>query len=597
MITRISTFSFSALLFIVTACNILKSEDQQQAVLNFLGTFQTKLQAPQEEINALFDARQSPEVISGVVSILQNKEHEYINCTAAFAQASVVEEEEGIKVIIPASFDSKGIEETFHENANLTLWLKPSKNSFVISKVEGEEFYKAFASIKSNMEWRVERKREEVRREPIYARARELEQQFDSVVWFTTYQEKNYYYVVSGAWVNYFMRYDENPQTPSYQMGLVNEAGEIIIPLEYELIGTIGFDQPNIVEVKKNGKSGWFDIEARKALGETSYDIIIPYRNTDVKAIVKTDTTFGWLTDTFEYKKGFPSAEAKKWVKSFSFLPTSLRIHHESTAMCEIPRLDDTGYGIVMPPSYLVKNGIFKEIVGGITTTPVPINGWTEYVETNGTRVQNITEKINAVITSITEHYLEGREEFYTENRLTFVNEASDTLAIASIPTDSVIHMKRIGNVLEIKSPAPYYWFEGGMYEDYNLPMYTYFMLGDEFSVKPLRTVRTFASTEFVKLDSSYLMGSFSHWNRNTDEEEQTDFLSVATIEYMRNEILAFYGFKFSDPSVADHFVGFSWYSVKHENMESLEADLTEIDKHNLAFLEKILVLLKTKAV
>lgn len=596
MITRLSSFCIIALVFVSGACHILKNEDQHQAVLNFLGTFQTKLQAPQEEIKALFDARQSPEVIEDVVHILQNKEHEYINCSAAFAQATIVDDESGLRVIIPTSFDSKGIDETYHETSNLTLWLKQLNDSFVITKVEGEEFYKAFASIKSSMEWRVERKREEVRREPIYARAKELEQQYDSVIWFTTYEDKNYYYVVSGNWVNYFMRYDENPTTPTYQMGLINEAGEVVIPIEYQLIGTIGFDQPNIVEVKKDGKSGWYDIEKKQPLGEPVYDVLIPYAAPNVKAIVKSDTAFGWLTDTYEYQKGFPSTEVKKWVKSFSFLPASLRIHHDSKAMCEIPRMDDTGYGIVMPPSYLVKHGIFKEIVGGITTTPMPINGWTEYVETNGTRVQTITDKINAVITSITEHYLEGREEFYTENRLTFVNQANDTLAIASIPTDSVMHMKRIGNVLEIKSPAPYYWFEGGMYEDYNLPMYTYFQLGEDFSVKPLRTVRTFASTEFVKLDSSYLMGSFNHYNKNTETEESTDFLSVGTIEYMRNEILAFYGFKFSDPQVADHFVGFNWYHAKHETMESLQADLSEIDRHNLEFLEKILVLMKTKA-
>lgn len=596
MITRVCTLGILVLAGL-GACNILKKETPQQAVVNFLSALQSKLQSPQEDVNALFDARQSPEIIQGVVRILQNKEHEYIACTAAFAQATVVEEDAGLKVIVPTSFDSKGIEETYHETADLTLWLKPLKNSFVITKVEGEAFYQAFATIKANMEWRVERKREEVRREPIYARANELEQQYDSVVWFTTYKGKNYFYVISGSWVNYFMRYDESPPLPAHKMGLVTEAGEVIIPIDYELIGTLGFDNPHVVEVKKDGKWGWFNIQTRKPLGEPVYDMVIPFSSAGVAAIVKRDTTFGWLTEAYEYKNGFPSAEAKAFIKTFAYLPSALRIHYNSQALCEIPRSESTGYGIVMPPSYLVKNGIFKEIVGGITTTPVPINGWTEYVETNGTRVEHISDKINAVITSITEHYMEGREDFYTENRLTFVNERYDTLASASIPTDSVMHMKRIGDVLEIKSPAPYYWFEGGMYEDYNLPMYTYFQLNEDFSVKPLKTVRTFASTEFVKLDSSYLMGSFSHWNRQTEQEEKTDFLSVATIEYMRNEILAFYGFTFSDPAVAEHFVGFNWYQQKHENMESLEADLTDIDRHNLAFLEKILVLLKTKAV
>jgi hypothetical protein len=60
------------------------------------------------------------------------------------------------------------------------------------------------------MEWEVDRKREIVKREPIYALAKTIGQQFDSVIWYAPYEGKTYFYVVQGTWDNYFLRYDDN---------------------------------------------------------------------------------------------------------------------------------------------------------------------------------------------------------------------------------------------------------------------------------------------------------------------------------------------------------------------------------------------------
>ncbi len=42
-------------------------------------------------------------------------------------------------------------------------------------------------------------------------------------------------------------------------MGLVDETGTVVIPVEYKLIGTPGFAKPQMIEVTKNGKVGYFN--------------------------------------------------------------------------------------------------------------------------------------------------------------------------------------------------------------------------------------------------------------------------------------------------------------------------------------------------
>jgi hypothetical protein len=283
--------AIGTLLLFTVACSILKKEDPEKEITAFLTTFQNTLNQPDETVLDLFDARQSKESILSVVKILQNKEHEFILCTALYNQPQISKEETGIKVVIPVSFTPQNIEEEFNEETSITFWLKPGKDSFVISKVEGEEFYNTFARIRSNLEWSVDRVRELKKRELIYTRAAELQQRYDSVIWFASYEKKNYYYVVKGTWTNYF--YDDNPKSENYTMGLVDEAGEVIIPVEYGLIGTLSFDIPGIVEIKKEGKAGYFNLDTRQLVIPPAYDMIIPYTQDNAFALVKQDTIYG----------------------------------------------------------------------------------------------------------------------------------------------------------------------------------------------------------------------------------------------------------------------------------------------------------------
>jgi hypothetical protein len=585
-----------AALLVVAACSILKKDDSEAAIRKFLASFQNSLTLPDRDILKQFETKQTSESILSAIRIAQNKEHEFITCTFNYPQAQIVKDAGSIKVVIPATFDSKNLDYEYHEAATLTLWLKAEDDSFVITKLEGDEFYTAFAKIKNEMEWSVDIKKEMQRRQPIYALAKNLQQKFDTVVWYTTYHNKNYFYVVNGAWKNYFTTSNKKPSEPMGKMGLIDEQGNIVVPVDYDLIGTIGFELPNVVEVKKNGKVGYFNIETKQLMIEPGYDFILPYRKEGTFAIVKTDSVYGWLNDQYQYQEGYPSESAQQWITNFSFIPY-IKISGATHALAEIPKDDYAGNGIIVPSAYLVKLGLFDEIISNISPTQVPLNGWTDYVETKGSVLSVVSDNIKAIITTITERYLEGREEFYTHDRLVLVNNRQDTLAVRELYNASAVKFKRLDeSLLEVQyDPKEYYYEDPSSYIG---PEYVYFTLNADFSVTALKSSRSFPQTEFVKLDSSYLTGNFRVYDETKGDFTEVSFLPPATITYMRNEILAHYGYRFSDPNVMDEWKGYEWYKPTYDNESDIQDKLTEIDRYNLAFLEKILNLLKpTKAV
>lgn len=579
---------------VVASCTVLKKEDPNKEVLAFISTFQASLASTDEEILKQFEAKQSQESILSAIRILQNKEHEFIVCTAAFQQSQVSFEDSGIKVVIPANFSSQNIEGDYHGETTLTLWLKPKNNSYVVTVLVGEDFYKTFADIRNGMEWSVEHIRETKKREPIYSKAQTIQQQFDSVIWYASYQDNLYFYVVNSGEQGFTMNYNYPEQSTGYFMGLTDENGALIIPVEYELIGTIAFEMPMAIEVRKGGKYGYFDLESRKLIIQPAYDMIIPYDKENAFAIVKQDSVYGWLDTEYEYHAGFPSEGAESWVKEFDFLPKDMRLKGDSKTFCEVPNKDYAGNGILIPPSYMVKTGLFEKVIGGISTTPVPLNGWTDYVETKGTLLQTVTDRINAVITTITERYIDGREEFYTYNRLMLVDNKQDTLEVGSVYSDGAITFRKVDDtLLEIKyeQDNP----EGSEFDEYNIPVYNYYALGEDVSVTRYKSNRSFPETKYVKLDSSYLVGDFLRWGESG--EEHSDFLSLATITYMRDEILAEYGYRFEDPNAAEQFKYRDWYKPEHDSIDNFKESMTEVDRYNLDFLDKIILMMKTEAV
>lgn len=583
------SFLFVTILFY--SCGALKKEDPEQSVRNFLQQFEQSLGGDEKTILEFFDTQQSRESVLSAISVFKNKETQFIECQLSFSGAVISFETENIKVNIPVTFNSRNSDQQYKEETNLVFWLKPRKESYVITNLGAGPFYETFAKIKNELQWEVQREQAFNEREKYYVTARQLQSKFDSVVWFTTYDKQPYYYVVSGNWNNYFRSYQQGV-SQNIKMGVVDANGKQIIPQEYDLIGTLGFNFSGIAEVRKDNKSGYYDFENGQLIVPAAYDVIIPYGKQNVLCVVKNDQTYGYFNYNHEYREGFPSEEVKNWVDNFLFIPAKLQLKSGVQALCEIPAKEHAGYGIVIPPSYLVRTGIFNDIVGGITTTDFPLEGWTDYLETEGTVSQRISESLLALVTTIRERYLEGREEFYTHNKVVFVGPGHDTLKVDDLPAGGETTIRKIDGLIEVKYLIPEtYYYEQSFWPDV-VPGYSYFEVSDDLKITPLKSRRSFAQTQFVKLDSTYFSGKFTTSKYETVEGEERwvsteiEFLSQQTIKYMRDEILASYGVRIEFPD-NNNFEMFSDVAeVKKEDVEQL---LTETDRHNLAFLESLL--------
>ncbi|HTJ48515.1 MAG TPA: WG repeat-containing protein, partial [Cyclobacteriaceae bacterium] len=374
--------------------------------------------------------------------------------------------------------------------------------------------------------------------------------------------------------------------------------GAVIIPLDYDLVGTPGMIESNVVEVKKDGLVGFYSIEGKQLIAP-EYDWIIPYDENDTYALVKRDTTYGWLTKSYVYNAGFPSKDAEHYIKNYEFLPRQFTLSNDEQSMAEIPTDQYIGYGILMPPTYWTITGIFDEIMPGFTKGENMYTGYREYITADHAFIQTVANNISALITTIKERYLEGREEFYEHNQLTFVNARGETLTTDNLySTGGVVFTKLDNTLLQAKiienngGSEEFDMPENG--EEWNLPIYKYYRLDNDLSIQPLTSNRRFIQTEFTKLDSSYLMGEFTFYNAETQQNDTRTFLSNMTLTEMRDEILASYGYIFKDEEIARQYSYRDWYKPHYENYADFADQLTDIDRHNLAFLERIIGSLDT---
>jgi hypothetical protein len=269
-------------------------------------------------------------------------------------------------------------------------------------------------------------------------------------------------------------------------------------------------------------------------------------------------------------------------VKEFSFVPPNLHIDAASYAVAEIPVEEYAGAGIVVVPSYLTNTGILRPVIYGLSSTEFPINGYTEFVETQGSFVETVSESLSALVVTIRERYLEGREEFYTHNNVVFVGPRQDTIHVEPLYQGGEVSFQRIDSLLELKAEP----LASEIYDGIPIADFRYFIITPQ-GVEPLRSGRQYDQTEFVKLDSSYLSGTFEIYNEQTEQTEQTDFMPAHVVSEMRDEILASYGVKFFYKSSYDRFPSFK--SLPEITREEALTRLTDIDRHNLEFLERVL--------
>jgi hypothetical protein len=585
---RISVLMIIALLSlgVIVSCSILKGKDAEGQVKRYLARFETDLQQSDSLAAEHFRTDHSSWALQSALQVLRNQVESPVSIRAMFSQA-VITINDSILVSVPVTMtaDSVGVASTRLTNLHMTL--QQNDTTFVITRWNGEEFYEAFWSYSNAITSGQTANQIRESRGHFYARALELEETYDSVIWFANTEPVHYYYVVSGTWNNY-----ERPPTDSYRMGLVDESGKQIIPMEFDLIGIPGALGEDLIEVKDAHKFGCYKLSTGQQLIPAEYDWIIPYENV---FLVKQDTVVGWIDAGQAFHAGYPDGAAEAYIRGFKFLPEQITLSNPDATYLEIPSEQYAAVGYTIPASYYTYFGIFDEIEGGYQAEIFNEEADVEYKEARLSFFEKITGTFSALITEARDAYVYSREGFYDHQKITFMNNSGERIQEHDLGWKGELAFRMVDDThLEIKiTPLAEEFSEYDMMEasdvETNLARYVYFAVAGDQEVTPLESTRRYACTEFVKLDSSYLTGDFRLYNTEDRSTTNSTFVSNETLTKMRNEILAGYGYIFQDEEVLNSFKYNDAYNPRYATVADFQEELSEIDRHNLIFFEKIL--------
>ena len=562
---------------------------QEKKVQAFIDEFALSLDGPDSLIVAKFHTNRPEWAIRDAVNILRNKtDRGNVKSKPGFSEAAISFEVDSVRVNIPVLLTDSATATKQRSSFFAMTLVADAQEKYTIVKFDGDSLYQDFFAFSQSLEAENVQQQIAASRGRYYERARELQQNYDSIIWYVPYKEKTYYYTVEGAWDYYKFGQQD---APSYKMGLVDEKGKKILTAIYDLIGTPGMIMDDVVEVRQGNFVGYAQLSSGEEIVPVEYTWIIPYMHDKQFALVRKDSTDGWLDLNYEFHAGFPNAAAEKYVKNFDFLPKKITLKNDIQLFCEIPNAHYAAVGMLVPPSYLTYFGIFDKLEGDFTRELWNEEAGTEYMEAEISFLDKVTESIGAIITRARDSYVYSREGFYDHHKVTFVDARGDSLRTADISGSGELAFRKIDStLLEVKSTLTEddisdYGTDG--VQELNTPTYLYFKR-DAGSLTPLTSARRFPETEFVKLDSSYIKGDFVYYDEKAETTVTRQTLSTATMRLMRNEILAAYGYTFREPADLEQFEYDKTYLPRFDSYAKFVNDMKEIDKHNLMFLEKM---------
>ncbi|HTH56097.1 MAG TPA: YARHG domain-containing protein [Cyclobacteriaceae bacterium] len=581
----ISVFAATILASLI-GCSVSPKNGLDQSAKAFLSEFQKKLEGSNEEILALFLTNQNKNEILKAIEILRNSDTSGIRVLPLFEQATASWVDTFLRVEIPLEMQGNGSE---IQKQKFFMKLFQRDGRYHIGGLEADEMYKQYILIKAENDGALARRMADAK--IYYDKARELQKNCDTIVWYVHHKNMTYYYAVNGSF-----NFDSLAKgvKQDYKMGLLDENGIVIVPIEFDLIGNPSIGLPDAVEVSKGGKVGYYGLTG-KLIVPAAHDWLIPYQENETQALVKNDSSYGWLDKLFVYHRGFPSVTAEQSIKEFGYLTTntfSFGAKHNDIINVLYPLTGEfrfNGSGVVVPPAYFVKAGLFSSMETQYLTDKrdsLNFQYGTEYVETKSRKPFNVTETIDAFISEFKSRFVGGRQEFYMTYKITLVDKNQNVLTRVDAYGDHDFQFrKKTDSLYESRAT---YDMGGGFAQEFNFPSYVYYRFdGRQFT--QLSTHREFAFTEFIKMDSSYLTGDFAVWDSKIEKQVKTNFVGTATLGYMRNEILASYGFIFSEAHLSEWYGNQNWYTPITDSYDEVYNKASEIDKYNLDFLNRMI--------
>jgi len=628
MKTKPILISIAAMLLLVAVFFFVRGRNSakpgKDEINQFLNGFNNRVkEGNTDSLMAYFETGKSPKVLKRLVNLLEGKKGVNGKEKPVFSLSLDVDASDikianadFITATIPVKFTHDSV-----DNKQSTLILKIHKigpHQFKIMRFDARQLLVDYVAYENYVQNKF--LDEQIVFSPItlagFKTAEQLKTKYDSVIWFAHVNEKTFFYVIKGKWD---ARKDINREKDSviepYKMGLINPELREIIPVDYDLIHNIGATFPGLVEVEKENKRGFYDLQG-KIIVPVNYDQIFPIDDDHNLAVLKNGP------DYFYLKKDMTISE-KVDIKIADFFPkitdlaNQYNIYKKAlSVVTEYNSRDDNG-AVYISPSYLSDLNIVYKIID--FKNPLRKGRYDLVHENYEVRYSGAGREtpnwLLASFYSIRDYFLGGRSEFYDKKNLLVIDKKNDKVFIQDIGTDyspsgegslagnvcDINNIKAINDSLyEVKAGAVL-WIDlydttksivGGTYYHYLV------VKGDKLVELPNN--RNFGFTKYVKMDDSYLSGCYNMVTSNGNNQKKTniDRITVEMLRYMKNEIYADYRYQFKDKRWQAVFLEMASYDDRGENNKpnnvSVDDSLTVIDKYNINWINQKLKGVKT---
>lgn len=398
------------------------------------------------------------------------------------------------------------------------------------------------------------------------------------------------------------------------RFALLDEQGNELLPMEYQTIGNPGFLGDGLIEIKKDNVFGIYDYINKKTIAP-QFDVIFPSQIQEYIAIGnKNGQLFkiyadGKLKEIPADKAGPNYIELLKKFR-FNYANDFYGMWYQTGVFNYFEEFKEYGemqQATLIAPSYLNQLNIVPALYSGIIVNSDSLDFEPKQMRTKGNTVTMLSELYQYATESRgaewKEHYI---STFNSRNKVintqlifitgNYYHRYITKLGVPSVQfiNDSLVEVK---NFVE-NDPAgamPYSWYT----------KYEYYSIASSGKITAINS-GFFPMTGVIAINRNHFKGCFQSMlsdeqamlQPNYDEDMEgmpmycnTDHLSYADLELMKNEIYARHGKKFNDPKWASIFKAQKWYKPRSANVDAL---LTEIEKKNIEVINRMLKELKS---
>ncbi|WNJ20494.1 YARHG domain-containing protein [Pontibacter sp. G13] len=442
----------------------------------------------------------------------------------------------------------------------------------------------------------------------ILARWNSLDSIYDAVPWAQLVGGDVWFHVAKGSGAK-LLKENMKAWPANVKMGLVNLAGEEILPVEYDRIGELGSLEQGVVEVAKHGKVGLWNEDGAWQVPPTLdriFPALGPQRPLQAQANGKT----GILDGTGQLRTHNPNNLPAVWFQDpltsnfhqhltweFSTRPFGDRLVLRSRFHLSAD-LGDGSFYFHIAPFYLADWEVIPATVSGEKTEFTLEGSSSTYQVEDGavhiSKVEQAWNSLKVLLADFDQYGINGRG--YDSEKTVVVSfdgtgKSQDPLMLDNwtdqncqerAETRFIQDTLVVFRIADFAEANPKYWMA---------PSYSFWKLQKDGTWQAMKSNRLFSYTAHVELNEQYFRGCF--WGEEFRESQDlpgyresylSQHLDIEDLDIMRNEIFASYGYRFKSARWQQYFSQFSWYQPRYDDVNDR---LSDLEKRNVQFILK----------